>query len=336
MPLNKLVTIDQHILDMQLRHPAATGEFSSLLYDIALAAKIIGREVNRAGLVDILGLTGHENVQGEQVQKLDAFANDAMIRMNEFTGRVCVMASEEVDDVIPASPGGNYVLIFDPLDGSSNIDYNVSIGTIFAIYRRRTDCSPGSVENCLQAGRSLEAAGYVVYGSSTMLVYSTGTGVYGFTLDPSVGEFLLSHPGIRSPQPKYYSVNHAYIHRWSRGVKEYIRWLQGEGDGAPQLAERYIGSMVADLHRNLLAGGVFLYPGDAKRPQGKLRLLYEAAPLAFLVEQAGGYGSTGTQRILDVEPTHLHQRVPVFIGDRQLVRMAEQYIERFDMDGQLR
>lgn len=330
MPLNKLVTIDQHILDMQRHHPAATGEFSNLLYDIALAAKIIGREVNRAGLVDILGLTGQENVQGEQVQKLDVFANEAMIRMNEFTGRVCVMASEEEEDVIPASATGKYVLIFDPLDGSSNIDYNVSIGTIFAIFRRKAECAPGSLQNCLQPGISLEAAGYVVYGSSTMLVYSTGQGVYGFTLDPSVGEFLLSHPNIRTPQPRYYSVNHAYIHRWSRGVKEYIRWLQGEGEGAPSLAERYIGSMVADLHRNLLAGGVFLYPGDAHRPQGKLRLLYEAAPLAFLVEQAGGYASTGRRRVLEIVPTRLHQRVPVFIGDRKLVQKAEEYIRRYD------
>jgi fructose-1,6-bisphosphatase I len=334
MPLNKLVTIDQHILDMQRRHPAATGEFSSLLYDIALAAKIIGREVKRAGLVDILGLTGQENVQGEQVQKLDVFANEAMIRMNEFTGRVCVMASEEEDDVIPANPNGRYVLIFDPLDGSSNIDYNVSIGTIFAIYRRKATSNACSVEDCLQPGRSLEAAGYVVYGSSTMLVYTTGHGVYGFTLDPSVGEFLLSHPDVRSPRPRYYSVNHAYIHRWSRGVQEYIRWLQGEGEGAPQLAERYIGSMVADLHRNLLAGGVFLYPGDANRPQGKLRLLYEAAPMAFLVEQAGGYASTGRQSILDIQPTDLHQRVPLFIGDRRLVKKAEEFIQRYDISEQ--
>lgn len=213
MSLSGLVTIDHHILEMQRLHPQATGEFSNLLYDIALAAKVIGREVKRAGLVDILGLTGHENVQGEQVQKLDVFANEAMIRMNEFTGRVCVMASEEDEELIPASPEGRYVLIFDPLDGSSNIDYNVSIGTIFAIYRRRSAAGSCGLDDCLQPGRSLEAAGYVVYGSSTMLVYSTGHGVYGFTLDPSVGEFLLSHPEIKSPKPKYYSVNHAYLAR---------------------------------------------------------------------------------------------------------------------------
>ena len=330
MSLNKLVTIDQHILEMQKLHPEATGEFSNLLYDIALAAKIIGREVKRAGLVDILGLTGQENVQGEQVQKLDVFANEAIIRMNELTGRVCVMASEEEDEIIPASAGGRYVLIFDPLDGSSNIDFNVSIGTIFAIYRRRSAAGRCCVDDCLQPGRSLEAAGYVVYGSSTMLVYSTGHGVYGFTLDPSVGEFLLSHPEIQSPKPRYYSVNHAYISRWSRGVQEYIRWLQGDGQDSPGLSERYIGSMVADFHRNLLAGGVFLYPGDTKRPQGKLRLLYEAAPLAFLAEQAGGYASTGRQNILNIEPSALHQRVPVFLGDKWLVERAEQFIRRFD------
>ncbi len=330
MSLSGLVTIDHHILEMQRLHPQATGEFSNLLYDIALAAKVIGREVKRAGLVDILGLTGHENVQGEQVQKLDVFANEAMIRMNEFTGRVCVMASEEDEELIPASPEGRYVLIFDPLDGSSNIDYNVSIGTIFAIYRRRSAAGSCGLDDCLQPGRSLEAAGYVVYGSSTMLVYSTGHGVYGFTLDPSVGEFLLSHPEIKSPKPKYYSVNHAYLARWSRGVQEYVRWLQGGSPDLPELSERYIGSMVADFHRNLLAGGVFLYPGDLKRPQGKLRLLYEASPLAFLAEQAGGYASTGHKRILDIQPVELHQRVPVFLGDKNLVKRAEQFIDQFD------
>ena len=265
MTWGRLVTIDQHILTMQRLHPEATGEFTNLLYDIGLAAKVIDREVNRAGLVDILGLTGQENVQGEQVKKLDVFANEAIIKMNAETGRVCVMASEEVEEVIPADASGNYVLIFDPLDGSSNIDYNVSIGTIFSIYRRRSTSGAGDLNDCLQPGRSLVAAGYIVYGSSTMMVYSTGQGVYGFTLDPSVGEFLLSHPNIRSPRAKYYSVNHAYLTRWSDGIRRYIRWLQGDGEGAPALSERYIGSMVADFHRNLLAGGVFLYPGDAKR-----------------------------------------------------------------------
>ncbi len=330
MRRGELITIDHHILAMQSLHPAATGDFTNLMYDIALAAKVIAREVSRAGLVDILGLTGQENVQGEQVQKLDVYANESIIRMNELTGRVCVMGSEEEDDVIPADPNGKYVLLFDPLDGSSNIDYNVSIGTIFSIYRRKTASGPCGVADCLQPGRALVAAGYVVYGSSTMLVYSAGSGVYGFTLDPSVGEFLLSHPDIRSPQPRYYSVNHAYIQKWSEGIQQYIRWLQGEGEEAPSLSERYIGSMVADFHRNLLAGGIFMYPGDTKRPEGKLRLLYEAVPLGFLAEQAGGYASTGRGNILDVEPVDLHQRTPVFVGDRWLVEKAEQFIKQYD------
>ena len=330
MPVSQLYTIEQHILRTQRQHPEATGEFTNLLYDVALAAKVVAREVNRAGLVDILGLTGEENVQGEQVRKLDVFANDSIIQMNRVSGRVCLMASEEVEEPILGDPRGKYVLIFDPLDGSSNIDYNVSIGTIFAVYRRRTPSGPCGLTDCLQPGRDLVAAGYVVYGSSTMLVYSTGNGVVGFTLDPSVGEFLLSHSNIRSPQPRYYSANHAYLRRWSDGVRAYVDWLQGEGEDAPRLSERYIGSMVADFHRNLLAGGVFFYPGDAKKPQGKLRLLYEAAPLGFIAQQAGGYASTGRGNILDVQPQSLHQRTPVFVGDRWLVEKAEEFIRRYD------
>jgi fructose-1,6-bisphosphatase I len=330
MQRNELITIDHFILDMQSRHPEATGDFTNLMYDIALAAKVVAREVSRAGLADILGLTGERNVQGEQVQKLDVFANETIIRLQEFTGRVCVMASEEEQHLIHGDDKGKYVLIFDPLDGSSNIDYNVSIGTIFAIYKRKTPKGPCSLVDCLRAGNELQAAGYVVYGSSTMLVYSTGHGVHGFTLDPSVGEFLLSHPDIKSPPAKYYSVNHAYLGRWTRGFREYIDWLQGGHDDSPKLSERYIGSMVADFHRNLLAGGVFLYPGDRRKPEGKLRLLYEAAPLGFIAEQAGGYASTGKMSILDVQPENLHQRVPVFVGDRQLVKKAEECIRKYD------
>ena len=333
MQRNELITIDHFILDMQSRHPEATGEFTSLMYDIALAAKVIAREVSRAGLVDILGLTGERNVQGEQVQKLDVFANETMIRMQEYTGRVCVMASEEEEDLIHADEKAKYVLIFDPLDGSSNIDYNVSIGTIFAIYKRKTPEGRCTLADCLRAGTELQAAGYVVYGSSTMLVYSTGHGVHGFTLDPSVGEFLLSHPNIQSPPAKYYSVNHAYLGRWTRGLQEYVGWLQGGREDSPKLSERYIGSMVADFHRNLLAGGVFLYPGDRRKPEGKLRLLYEAAPLGFIAEQAGGYASTGRGSILDVQPADLHQRVPVFVGDRVLVEKAEEFIRTYDLEG---
>jgi fructose-1,6-bisphosphatase I len=318
MQRNELITIDHFILDMQSRHPEATGEFTNLMYDIALAAKVIAREVSRAGLVDIIGLTGERNVQGEQVQKLDVFANETMIRMQEFTGRVCVMASEEEEDLIHADEKAKYVLIFDPLDGSSNIDYNVSIGTIFAIYKRKTPEGRCTLADCLRAGNELEGAGYVVYGSS---------------LDPSVGEFLLSHRDIKSPPAKYYSVNHAYLGRWTRGLQEYVAWLQGGQKDSPKLSERYIGSMVADFHRNLLAGGVFLYPGDHRRPQGKLRLLYEAAPLGFIAQQAGGYASTGRGSILDVQPTELHQRVPVFLGDRALVEKAEEFIGTYDREG---
>lgn len=326
------MTIDHHFLEMQSQFPDATGDFTNLMYDIALAAKVIGREVSRAGLVDILGMAGRRNIQGEQVQKLDVFANETMVRMNAMTGRVCVMASEEVNEIIPAHPDGKYVLVFDPLDGSSNIDVNVSIGTIFSVFRRKSSYGPGVLEDCLQPGRDLVAAGYVVYGSSTMLVYSGGQGVHGFTLDPSVGEFLLSHSSIITPKAKYYSINHAYLNRWTPGISALVSWLQGDATDSPKLSERYIGSMVADIHRNLLAGGIFIYPSDEKNPQGKLRLLYEAAPLSFLAEQAGGYSSNGFKSILDIVPQELHQRVPVFIGERPLVERAERFLIELDGD----
>ena len=334
----EIITIERHILDQQrTAHPEATGVFSNLLYDIALAAKIIARETTRAGLVEVLGLAGKINVQGEAQMKLDVFANEMMVRVNSYTGRVGVMASEEVPDVITVPEGypvGPYVLVFDPLDGSSNIDVNVSIGTIFGIYRR-TDVSNGTTDDCLQPGRALEAAGYVIYGSSTMMVYSTGHGVHGFTLDPGVGEFLLSHPNICIPdKPKYYSVNQGYESRWSEGVLRFTHWLQGmdEEEPRPPLSSRYIGSLVADFHRNLLEGGVYYYPIDPKRPQGKLRLLYEAAPLAFIAHHAGGYASDGQRDILDIEPTNLHQRVPLYIGNRELVKKAEWFIDRYDQE----
>jgi fructose-1,6-bisphosphatase I len=248
------------------------------------------------------------------------------------------MASEENEDVVPIPdrfPTGKSVLLYDPLDGSSNIDYNVSIGTIFAVYRRISpDGTRGTLADCLQPGNKLVAAGYIIYGSSTMMVYTTGQGVHGFTLDPSIGEFLLSHPHIQIPsEPKYYSVNQGYEHYWSEGVQRFTNWLQGkEGDG-PGLSLRYIGSLVADFHRNLMTGGIFYYPADRKDPTksvGKLRLLYEAAPLAFLAEQAGGYASTGTEPILDINPHELHQRVPLFIGSKDLVEKAESFIEAYD------
>lgn len=328
----KLVTIERHILDQQGQHPGATGRLTSLLYDIALAAKLIARETTRAGLADILGATNASNVHGEVQQKLDVYADQVIFRLNDHTGRVCVMASEEHDELlhIPVRyPRGYYVLIYDPLDGSSNIDVNASIGTVFAIHRKITPGDgPGTLEDVLQPGTRLVAAAYVIYGSSTMMVYSTGQGVHGFTLDPSIGEFLLSHPNIRIPSPgRYYSVNHGRQRYWSEGVRRYVEWLQGLDDPARQpLGLRYIGSMIADFHRTLLRGGVFLYPADTEQPQGKLRLCYEAQPLAFIAAQAEGYASDGARDILTLQPASLHQRVPVFMGNRELVEMAERFL----------
>jgi fructose-1,6-bisphosphatase I len=334
--MRKIVTIERFILENQPAY--ARGSFTQLLYDLALAAKVISHKTNRAGLLDVLGRAGSTNIQGEQQEKLDVYADDVIFRLCDHTGRLCVMASEEHEDVrcIPAEyQKGNYVLIYDPLDGSSNIDVNVSLGTIFAIHRCKEWELRGRIEDCLQPGRDLVAAGYILYGASTMMIYSTGMGVHGFTLDPELGEFLLSHPDIRLPEPPaYYSVNHSYFGRWSYGVQEYVRWLQGRADGAdgPALSERYIGSLVADFHRNLLKGGVFAYPAETNQPEGKIRLLYEAAPLAFLAEQAGGYASDGRGRLLDIEPTGLHQRVPLFIGNRSLVEKAEELIATHDLD----
>ena len=327
-----VVTIERHIIEQERKFPAATGALSSILYEIALAAKIISREVNMAGLVDVLGATDATNVHGENVRKLDMFAHEVIFKALDHGGHLCAMASEEAEDVIPIPdkfPTGNYVLLYDPLDGSSNIDANVSIGTIFSIHRKVSAGERGCEQDCLQAGRKQVAAGYVVYGSSTMLVYSTGTGVHGFTLDPSIGEFLLSHPDIRIPVPgdRIYSVNEGNTTRWTEGQRRLVEHLKGV-DGGKQKAcsGRYIGSLVADFHRNLLYGGIFMYPADTKSPNGKLRLLYEAAPLAFIAEAAGGRASDGNRNILDIEPTRLHQRVPLYIGSRDLVDLAEQYV----------
>ena len=337
--MDRIVTIERHIIEQERGHPGATGVFSDLLYDVALSAKIIARETTRAGLAQILGLAGAINVQGEQQMKLDVFAHDTIVRMNSFTGRLAAMASEEYETIIPIPPEyptGRYVLVFDPLDGSSNIDVNVSIGTIFGIFRRKSFGGPGTMEDLLQRGRHLVAAGYVIYGPSTMMVYSTGAGVHGFTLDPGVGEFLLSHPNIRIPEkPKYYSANQGNEKYWTDGVRRYTQWLQGRDPEQPrkELSSRYIGSLVADFHRNLLDGGVFYYPADTKdpgKPRGKLRLMCEAIPLSFIAEQAGGKGSDGAQNILDIEPNALHQRTPLFIGHRELVEKAEDYIRRYD------
>ena len=327
-----ITTIERHILHKQHKHPEATGSLTQLLYDIALAGKVIASRTSRAGLAEILGRTEEINIQGEVVQKLDRFADLTIFRLNDHTGRLAVMASEENEYPLPIPdeyPIGKYVLLFDPLDGSSNIDYNIPIGTIFSIYRRLSDSGPGTLEDCLQPGRNLVAAGYILYGSSTMLVYSTGDGVDGFTLDPHVGEFLLSHPDMCFPdQPAYFSVNLGNLKYWSEGVQRYTDYLQGWDNQSKALSLRYVGSLVADFHRNLLAGGVFYYPADANSPQGKLRLTYEAAPLAFLASQAGGYASDGCQDILDTQPHRLHQRTPLYIGNRLLVEKAEEFMRR--------
>lgn len=339
---DKIMTIERHIFDEQQSHPEATGVLTSLLYDIALAGKVIASQTSRGGLAEILGKTGTTNIQGEEVMKLDDLADRMIYRLNDHTGRLAVMASEEQEDILPVSPGypvGKYVLLYDPLDGSSNIDYNVSIGTIFAIYNRKSESGVGTLDDCLQKGRDLVASGYLVYGASTMLVYSSGMGVHGFTLDPIVGEFLLTHPYIRIPEvPKYYSVNQGYENYWSEGIQRFTKFLQGdepdlEGKYRKGLSLRYIGSMVADFHRNLLGGGVFFYPADSKDPRytrGKLRLSYEGAPMAFITEQAGGTSSNGSQNLLDVQPDSLHQRTPVFIGNRDLVEKAEAFIRAYD------
>jgi fructose-1,6-bisphosphatase I len=330
----KIITIERFILEKQKGYPGATGTLTNILYDIALSAKIIASRTTKAGLVEILGSTGRENVQGETVQKLDEYADRILFKLNDHTGRLAVMASEEHPDILPIPdhyPTGPYVLLFDPLDGSSNIDVNVSIGTIFAIYRRKSLEGPGTLDDCLQRGRDLVAAGYVIYGASTMLVYSTGQGVHGFTLDPSVGEFLLSHPNIQFPgKPKYYSTNQGYELYWPEGVRRYTAWLQGkDGSDHKPFSMRYIGSMVADFHRNLLSGGIFYYPADTKDgalSHGKLRLVYECAPMAFLAEQAGGAASDGCQRVLDIQPRSLHERIPFFVGNKELVAKAEEFL----------
>jgi fructose-1,6-bisphosphatase I len=320
-----------HILQEMRNHPQATGEFSGLFEQLALAAKIIQSRVSRAGLANLLGLTGDMNIQGEMVAKLDDFAHNTIVRSIERGGQVCLMGSEEEEGLIhvpESSQHGKYVLVFDPLDGSGNIDINASIGTIFGIYRRKSTEGPGTLEDALQPGRDLVAAGYVIYGSSTMLVYSAGKGVHGFTFDPGVGEFFLSHENVRIPQRGHiYSVNEGNYAKWTEEVRAWVDWIKTpeSGTGRPY-AHRYIGAVVADFHRTLLRGGIFAYPGDQRKPQGKLRLLYEAAPLGFVAEAAGGAASDGTRRILDIEPEQLHQRTPLFIGSVDDVREVQRFL----------
>ena len=332
MGITQFMTLGRHIIEEQEKYEGATGELSKLLHDLSLAAKIISLEVNKAGLVDIIGFTGDNNVHGEQVKKLDMLAHDMLIKAMDHGGHLCVMASEEEEDIIQIPHKfniGKYVLLFDPLDGSSNIDANISIGTIFSIYRRisRGD-GPGTMEDCLQHGINQVAAGYVIYGSSTMLVYTAGSGVHGFTLDPAFGEFLLSHPNIQTPKKsKIYSINEGNYLYWHPGLKKYIKYLQEEDKTSNRpYSSRYIGSMVADIHRNLLYGGIFMYPADSRSPHGKLRLQYECNPMAFIVEQAGGRATNGKQRILEIQPEKLHQRVPIFIGSEEDVRNVEKFM----------
>jgi fructose-1,6-bisphosphatase I len=332
MTSRSVVTIDRHIIDQERLHPGATGALSDILRHMALSAKLIAREVNKAGLVDILGATSRENVHGEQVKKLDEFADDVIFAAFDHTGLLCCMASEENHEIlhIPERfPTGKYALLYDPLDGSSNIDANVSIGTIFSVLRKKSDHPRGCESDCMQKGRDQIAAGYVVYGSSTMLVYTTGNGVHGFTLDPSIGEFLLSHPDIRIPAPgkRIYSVNEGNYGRWSDGQRRLVDHLKGAGgDGAESFSTRYIGSMVSDLHRTLLYGGLFMYPADSRNPNGKLRLLYEANPMGMVLEQAGGRATDGHRPILDIEPDSLHQRTPVYIGSAEYVELAHRFV----------
>ena len=322
-----VVTIERYVIEQERLHPEATGELSGILVDLALAAKMIAMKVRMAGVIDILGAAGTDNVQGEHQQKLDVIANEIVVKAMDHGGRLCAMASEEEADVIPIPDGfklGKYLLMFDPLDGSSNIDVNVPVGTIFSVVKKHSRNGPrGELKDFLQPGRKQVAAGYVIYGSSTMLVYTTGQGAHGFTLDPSIGEFLLSHPDIKIPSTgRYLSVNDSYEPLWEPGVRTLMRRYRGiEGDRKP-LNVRYVGSLVADFHRNLLGGGVFAYPANAKSPKGKLRLLYEANPLAFIVEQAGGAATDGRTRILDVTPTELHQRTPLYIGSKDEVELA--------------
>jgi len=329
-------TLGEFVIDRQTDFQYATGELSRLLSAIRLAAKIVNREVNKAGLVDILGETGVENIQGETQQKLDVFADEIFLEAIRVRGDVCGIGSEEQDEYIAfeneRSKQGKYILLIDPLDGSSNIDVNVSIGTIFSIYRRVSPYgTKATKEDFLQEGRKQVAAGYVIYGSSTMLVFATGNGVNGFTYDPSIGVFYLSHPDMKIPEDgQVYSINEGnYVH-FPEGVKKYIKYCQDEDEATNRpYTSRYIGSLVADFHRNLIKGGIYIYPTSKKAPNGKLRLLYECNPMAYLIEQAGGIATDGKNNILDIKPTDLHQRTPLFIGSKKMVEKAHDFVKEF-------
>ncbi|MGR5065291.1 class 1 fructose-bisphosphatase [Photobacterium sp. DNB22_13_2] len=334
--MSDIRTLGEFIVEKQHDFPHASGELSSLLSSIKLAAKIVNREINKAGLVDITGAFGGENVQGEEQQKLDVYANDKFKAALEARDQVCGVASEEEDEAVSFNKELNrnakYVVLMDPLDGSSNIDVNVSVGTIFSVYRRVSPVgTPATEEDFLQPGHQQVAAGYIIYGSSTMLVYTTGNGVHGFTYDPSLGVFCLSHENLQTPEDgRIYSINEGNYFRFPMGVKKYIKYCQENvpEDDRPYTS-RYIGSLVSDFHRNLLKGGIYLYPSTATHPNGKLRLLYECNPMAFLIEQAGGKASDGEGRIMDIKPTELHQRVPFFVGSTNMVEKVEAFLAEF-------
>lgn len=329
----RLWTLEQFIIERQHDFKHATGELTRLLYDISLAAKIVNRDVNKAGLVDIFGVTGEENVHGETQKKLDMLAHEEFVHAFARGGEVCLIGSEEQEEPIRIDPNGHghpkYVVLMDPLDGSSNIDVNVSIGTIFSIYRVPESVHRPSLDDSLQPGIQQVAAGYVIYGSSAMLVYTTGNGVNGFTLDPSIGEFILSHPNMRIPKNgKIYSINEGNYNSWEVGLKKYIKWLQVEDPSTNRpYTARYIGSLVADFHRNLLKGGIYIYPANSRSPNGKIRLMYEANPMAFIVEQAGGMATDGRRRLMEIQPESLHQRTPIYIGSVDMVRRAGRFLE---------
>ena len=330
----KIKTLTEFITDQQALNPGAKGDLSRLLNDIAIASKIVHREINKAGLVDILGEIGQENVQGESVKKLDLYANDQFIAAFKSGGECAAVASEEDEDIIILdglnSQNGKYLVSIDPLDGSSNIDVNISVGTIFSVLQRKDTNKTVTKDEFFVAGKEQVAAGYVIYGSSTMLVYTTGNGVNGFTLDPSIGEFCLSHPNIQTPVTgEIYSVNEANLNTMSKGVKRYVLFCQQLDDNKNRThTARFMGSLVADFHRNLLKGGIYIYPKTTAAPLGRLRLLYECAPLAWIAEEAGGKATDGTQRILDIVPTDLHQRTPYFIGSTTNGRKGRKLYEK--------
>lgn len=323
MPYSKLITLEQFIVDQQSLYKDAQGSLSKIFRSLELAAKVVNRDVRKAGLVDILGNHGATNVQGEEQKKLDVIANDVFLAAISRSGEVCMIISEEMDDVyyVEGAENEKYIVAMDPLDGSSNIDVNASIGTIFSIYLRSNLSEKPSVSDCLQKGKHQVAAGYFIYGSSTMLVYTTGMGVNGFTLDDNIQEFCLSHPNITTPENgKIYSVNEGNLNDFPDGVQEYVAYCKEKDKSTNRpYSARYIGSLIADFHRNLLKGGIYMYPSTEKSPNGKLRLMYECNPMAFLAEQAGGLANTGDSRVMEVKPTELHQRVPLYVGSKNMV-----------------